>query len=264
METADAEGEKKKDVDLILALDGLDQSGYVNWARLIQGRVKGRQVSDGLDDPGPQVFSWMKQEGSDEADFGDVSLYGTHDTITNRVRKLVRRGADSISVCAFAPLKSLCAAVAARGRAAIWVVGVLSSITPEEWEEENPGQSFVATQRNCFRKAVKAGAQGIICAPSDLPLAVEVLAEADKLGQMDLIVQGTRSPGADKGQQARVMTPAEAKAMGATKLVIGSQVTKHTDQLGELARIYAQLGQTMPGGPLPKNRQRLSLPPPST
>lgn len=260
METAE---EKKNDVELILAMDGFDQSGYVSWSRFVQRRLKGRKVNDGLDDPGPQVISWMKQESADEKDFADAKFYDTHDTISNRVRKLVGRGADSISVCAFMPLKSLRAAVAARGKADIWVVGILSSITPEEWEQENPGQSFVVTQRNCFRKAVAAGCQGIICAPSDLPLALEVLTETCKLGLMDLIVPGTRSPGADKGQQARVLTPAEAKAKGATKLVIGSQVTKHADPLGELARIYGQLGQTMPGGPLPENRRRLSVAPPS-
>ncbi len=254
---------RKKDVGLILALDGMADSAYVSWARLMHGRVGGLKVNDGLDKPGPQVIGWLKNEGTEYAVFADAKYYDTDGTMKNRVRKEVAQGANSISVCALSPMSSLRAAVKNRDAADIWIVGILSSISPGEWEEENPGMSFVVTQRNCFRKGIAAGAQGLICAPSDLPLAIEALKEQGKLGHLKLVVPGTRSPGADHGQQKRVMTPAEAKAMGATHLVVGSQVTKHADPLMEIERIYGELGQTTPGGPLQADRRRPSTPPPT-
>lgn len=252
----------RKDVGLILALDGMADSAYMTWARLMHGRVGGLKVNDGLDRPGPQVIGWLKNEGSEYAVFADAKYYDTDGTMKNRIRKLAAQGANSISVSGFMPMSSLQAAVEHRGAAEIWMVGILSSTTPEEFRTEI-NADFALMQSTLFARAVAAGVQGIICAPSDLPLAVDVLGKKRKLGQMKLVVPGTRSPGADHGQQKRVMTPAEAKAMGATHLVVGSQVTKHADPLMEIERIYGELGQIMPGGPLQAERRRPSTPPPT-
>ena len=78
--------------------------------------------------------------------------------------------------------------------------------------------------------AVAAGADGLVCS------AHEVAALRDALGDGPvLVVPGIRPKGAAAGDQARVMTPADAVAAGADWIVVGRPVTGGSDP-GEAAR----------------------------
>ena len=60
--------------------------------------------------------------------------------------------------------------------------------------------------------------------------AREVKALREKLGRNFLIVNpGVRPAGSDHGDQARVMTPAEAIQAGATHIVVGRPITAAKD-----------------------------------
>jgi len=61
-----------------------------------------------------------------------------------------------------------------------------------------------------------------------------------------LVTPGVRSAGANRGDQKRVATPAEALRDGATYLVIGRQVTRAADPAGEVARLLEEIGGAGP------------------
>ena len=86
---------------------------------------------------------------------------------------------------------------------------------------DNDAPEHILPKRIGF--AVEAGAGGVICAGTDVPL-VKQLAP-----RLQAVVPGTRPSGAPTHDQARVTTPAEAIAAGADLLVIGRVVTQADD-----------------------------------
>ena len=68
--------------------------------------------------------------------------------------------------------------------------------------------------------ALTAGADGVICSPREAHL-IRALPEAD--GKL-IVTPGVRPAGADKGDQKRTMTPAQAIAAGADHVVVGRPI----------------------------------------
>jgi orotidine-5'-phosphate decarboxylase len=84
--------------------------------------------------------------------------------------------------------------------------------------------------------AVQAGAGGIVCAPP------EIQAVRDAIGPDPLIVvPGIRPADAASDDQARVATPAQAIAAGATHIVVGRPITTAADPVATAQGINASL-----------------------
>ena len=86
------------------------------------------------------------------------------------------------------------------------------------------------------RKARESGIDGIVCSPLELARVRQVAGPG-----MKLVTPGVRSAGADKGDQKRVATPAEALSNGADYLVIGRQVTRAADPRAACEQILAEV-----------------------
>jgi orotidine-5'-phosphate decarboxylase len=87
---------------------------------------------------------------------------------------------------------------------------------------------------------VAEGADGFVCS------AVEVETLRRKFPDKELVTPGVRSPGADVNDQARVDTPANAKANGASKQVMGRQILGAKDPVAEVQRVLTEeLGVTL-------------------
>jgi orotidine-5'-phosphate decarboxylase len=72
--------------------------------------------------------------------------------------------------------------------------------------------------------------------------AHEASALRNELGQEFIIVTpGVRPPGTGHGDQARVVTPEEAIASGATHIVVGRPITEAADPAAEAKAILAQI-----------------------
>lgn len=81
-----------------------------------------------------------------------------------------------------------------------------------------------------------AGLDGVVCSAAEAPGLRKIVAPAFKL-----VTPGIRLPEDDKGDQARVVTPADAVAMGSDYLVIGRSVTRAEDPVAALKQIQAQI-----------------------
>lgn len=88
--------------------------------------------------------------------------------------------------------------------------------------------------------AAEAGLDGVVCS------AREITALRTALGpDFVLVTPGIRPPGAETGDQKRVVTPAQAIADGADFLVIGRPITGASDPAAAARRIAAEAAETL-------------------
>lgn len=78
------------------------------------------------------------------------------------------------------------------------------------------------------RWALIAGVDGLICSPQEL----EVLGGQKELDDLLRVTPGIRPAWAAKGDQSRIMTPADAVKAGADHLVIGRPIRKPPEEIG--------------------------------
>ena len=76
----------------------------------------------------------------------------------------------------------------------------------------------------------------LVCSPVEAPIYRKIVGE-----DVGIVTPGVRLPESDNRDQKRVTTPADAFANGATTLVIGSDLTKGNDFLGNYAKIMANI-----------------------
>ncbi|MEM9349617.1 MAG: orotidine-5'-phosphate decarboxylase [Pseudomonadota bacterium] len=86
-------------------------------------------------------------------------------------------------------------------------------------------------------RAFEAGADGVISSPQEAGL-IRALPEAD--GKL-IVTPGVRPAGADKGDQKRITTPAEAIANGADHVVVGRPVWKAPSPRAAAEAILAEM-----------------------
>jgi len=115
-------------------------------------------------------------------------------------------------------------------------VTVLTSFGPEDMEDLNFQGSISELVERRARKAMEVGMDGIVASPLEVA-AVRRVAGPKAI----LVIPGIRSAGADKGDQKRVATPAEAVVAGADYLVIGRQITRAADPAREAGRVLAEI-----------------------
>ena len=130
------------------------------------------------------------------------------------------------------------AAVRAAGDLALVGVTVLTSHDAASFEQVLgrgvPDLGFEAER--LAKSAVAAGLRGVVASGHEVGLLREALGPDPWV-----VVPGVRLPGDAAGDQARTVTPAEAKRLGASHLVIGRSITTAGDPAGVYQRIVESL-----------------------
>ncbi len=85
------------------------------------------------------------------------------------------------------------------------------------------------------RLAQESGCDGVVASPHE----IEALREACG-PDFRLVIPGVRPPGADRGDQKRVMTPGEAVRAGADYLVVGRPITAAPDPVAAARAVNAE------------------------
>ncbi len=183
---------------------------------------------------GMEFVRELTGEGKDV--FLDLKLYDIPETVKRAVAQVARTGVRFLTIHAVG--SAMRAAVEGRGNSALQLlaVTVLTSFGPEDMEELNFHGSISELVERRARKAIEVGMDGIVASPLEVA-AVRRIAGP----KATLVIPGIRSVGADKGDQKRVATPAEAMAAGADYLVIGRQITRAADPAGEAGRVLAEI-----------------------
>ena len=217
---------------LILALDRPDAASALALAAAIPGL---RWVKVGLElfsAAGPQVVAQLRDRGLRV--FLDLKFHDIPATMAGACRSAARLGAELITVHGCAGSEALAAGQAgaqegaqAAGLAAptLLAVTVLTSWNPQRFARELAIDDTIEDYvPRLARLAARAGIGGCVCSP----LEVAALRAAHP-APFALVTPGIRPAGAARGDQQRVMTPAQALAAGASQLVIGRPISTATD-----------------------------------
>lgn len=213
---------------LSLALDGMSLVKAFGLLNRIGGMIHTVKLHDLLDTMGPKALEFLSLLGVQP--WVDYKLHDTKDTVGLRVSALVMHGAKVVTVHASGGVEMMRSAVEATKNgfdervAKIYAITLLTSLSDEEILLIY-GRPRLVVVEILVRMALEAGVDGIVCSALEL----EHLRSLPEFKDVHLVVPGTRSVGADLGQQKRSDTPENAVANGASELVVGSQVTKSED-----------------------------------
>jgi orotidine-5'-phosphate decarboxylase len=187
---------------------------------------------------GPQVVRDLVASG--RRVFLDLKYHDIPTTVTAAVHEAAQLGVSMLTVHAAGGSKMLHAAVdAARANnPALVVLGVTVLTSLDENELEKVG--FRGTVRDeVLRLATLAldnGCKGIVTS------AHETAAVRADLGHnFAIVTPGVRPAGSRHADQARVATPAEAIAAGATHIVVGRPITEAADPAAAARAILEQI-----------------------
>ena len=162
--------------------------------------------------------------------FYDAKLHDIPNTVAGAMRGIAKRGVWCVTVHAAGGSAMLRAAVEAAREAAdkynvlppkIFAVTLLTSLSADALRDElRVSESAADYVRQMAQMAQAAGCDGVIASPLEIELVRQAIPERDFL----IVTPGIRPAGAEKGDQARAMTPGEAMQRGADYLVIGRPI----------------------------------------
>jgi orotidine-5'-phosphate decarboxylase len=169
--------------------------------------------------------------------FLDLKLYDIGETVKRATRRICSDVAPEF-LTIHGSRQVMQAAVEGRGNSStrLLAVTVLTSFDQEDLADLGYSTPISELVDLRVKKARESGMDGIVCSPLEVS-RVRILAGPD----MKLVTPGVRSAGADKGDQKRIATPAEALRAGADYLVIGRQVTRAADPRAACEEILAEV-----------------------
>ncbi len=224
---------------VIVALDCPEPDQALRLARRLDpARCRLKVGKELFTSGGPAVVERLMEAGFEL--FLDLKFHDIPNTVAGACRAAARLGVWMINVHALGGKRMMAAAREAlegeRHRPMLVAVTILTSMGERELREIG----LIGTSRdNVMRLAALAresGMDGVVCSPRE---AAE-LRRRNGAG-FCLVTPGVRPTWAAKGDQTRILTPAEARAAGADYLVVGRPVTQAPDPLQALARIEKEL-----------------------
>jgi orotidine-5'-phosphate decarboxylase len=194
---------------------------------------------------GPAILQTLKHR--DKRIFLDLKLHDIPNTVAGAAAAAAQYGVDLLTVHATNGSAGLSLAQAAATQAAIAAgltppqiiaVTVLTSIDPPTLADElKVAIALPDYALHLAQLARNSGLAGAVCSPQE---AAQLRATCGP--DFLLVCPGVRPTWASKGDQQRVMPPAEAFAAGADYLVIGRPITAAPDPIVAFDRIVAELG----------------------
>lgn len=191
---------------------------------------------------GPTLVEALHSRGFEV--FLDLKFHDIPNTVAGALRSACDLGVWMVNVHASGGRRMLEAAADAvsqfKSPPLLIGVTVLTSMSDEDLRELGYTES---AQERVLRLAAMTracGLDGVVCSAQEAPFLRDLYsAEA-----FSLVTPGIRMPGDSSGDQRRVVTPADAMAMGSSYLVIGRSITAADNPLHALERVHSQLGTT--------------------
>jgi orotidine-5'-phosphate decarboxylase len=189
---------------------------------------------------GPQVVRDLIASG--KRVFLDLKYHDIPNTVAAAVREAAQLGVSMLTVHASGGAKMLKAAAeaakAGSGNRPVELLAVTVLTSMDEWQLNATGVSGMVVDQvlRLGSLAIETGCAGIVSSAQE----VKVL-RARLGGNFLAVTPGVRPAGADHGDQARVVTPADAVAAGATHIVVGRPITAAENPAVEAKNILQQI-----------------------
>ena len=209
---------------LIVALDVPTAEAARNMIASLGESVRfykvGKQLFTAL---GPDFVRELR--ASNRHVFLDLKFHDIPNTVAGAIAEAAKLGVSMLTVHTLGGSKMLKAAAdaaaASESKPTVLGVTVLTSISQQDLTEIGINNAMEEQVVRLARLAVNAGCGGVVAS------AMEAKAIRSALGKgFAIVTPGVRLAGGAKGDQARVVTPAEAIAAGATHLVVGRPITE--------------------------------------
>ena len=184
---------------------------------------------------GPQIVREIKARG--HKIFLDLKLHDIPNTVKKSMAVLSRLDVDMCNLHAAGTINMMTAAIEGLTRPdgtrpLLIAVTQLTSTDQESMERdlliEKPIDEVVI---HYAQNAAKAGLDGVVCSPLE---AEKVHSACGK--SFLTVTPGVRFADGDKGDQKRVMTPAQAKEIGSDYIVVGRPITAADDPVAAYER----------------------------
>src|SRR5512147_223428 len=187
---------------------------------------------------GPQVVRDLVASGRKV--FLDLKFHDIPNTVAGAVSSAAALGVSMLTVHASGGTKMLKAAVEAAANSTakpiVLAVTVLTSLNDADLQELGLPVGVADQVLRLAGIARNAGCTGIVAS------AHEAASLRRNLGEgFAIVTPGVRPAGTDVGDQARVVTPAEAFRSGATHIVVGRPITNDPNPQEAAKRILADI-----------------------
>ncbi len=188
---------------------------------------------------GPTIVRQLVARG--KRVFLDLKFHDIPNTVEKAVAAAVELGASIVTVHATGGERMIRSAVENAGAACeVFAVTILTSLTGADIAEirgtASIGDDLASEVMRLALLAKRAGVAGVVCSGLEAPIL------RDRFGAtLKLLVPGVRLPGGDRGDQSRVVTPAEAAQAGASYVVLGRTVTSAADPAAAMDKAVASL-----------------------
>jgi len=173
--------------------------------------------------------------------FLDLKYHDIPNTVASAVREAAELGVSMLTVHASGGGKMLRAAVesahAIKPQLLVLAVTVLTSLDDVELGKIGLRGGVLEQVLRLSALALSNGCKGVVAS------AQEAAALREEFGSdFAIVTPGVRPAGSGPHDQARVVTPAEAIAAGASHIVVGRPITEASDPAAEARAILGQMG----------------------
>lgn len=230
---------QQKQTELILALDCEDRESALDLIKPLQGHLKWVKI-------GLQMFTAyglpfvheIKSMGYHV--FLDLKLHDIPNTVAKAILSLSSAQIDLLTIHASGGSEMCAYAVKARDESnpklKLLAVTVLTSMNQKQMEALNVNKPVQDHVLDLAKISVDAKVDGIVSSTHELKLLRKTLGN-DPL----IVTPGIRPKGADLNEQKRVMTPFDAKKLGADFIVVGRPIYKSEDPLASVISILEDI-----------------------
>jgi orotidine-5'-phosphate decarboxylase len=187
---------------------------------------------------GPQVVRDLVSSGRKV--FLDLKFHDIPNTVAGAVRSAAELGVTMLTVHASGGSKMLKAGADAAAQSAakpmVLAVTVLTSLSEADLQEIGVPGTVLSQVLRLGALARKAGCGGLVASAHEARELRRELGEG-----FAIVTPGVRPAGSAAGDQARVVTPRDAIAAGATHLVVGRPILEAPDPAQAAAAIVADI-----------------------
>jgi orotidine-5'-phosphate decarboxylase len=196
---------------------------------------------------GPEIVRELVRSGYRV--FLDLKYHDIPNTVGSAVREAAQLGVSMLTVHASGGKKMLRAAVEAAQTASagdsrdlkILAVTVLTSMDQDDLNQTGVPGGLLDQVLRLAATAKESGCAGVISSAREARTL-----RARMGGDFLIVTPGVRPAGSESGDQARVVTPAEAIAAGASHVVVGRPITGAQDPAAAARSILEQLQSAKP------------------
>jgi orotidine-5'-phosphate decarboxylase len=168
--------------------------------------------------------------------FLDMKLLDIDNTVAEGVESAAKLGISMLTLHAYP--KAMRAAVAAARGSNLTLLGVTVLTSMDEADLHEAGYAGTPAElvARRARQAREAGMGGIVCSAAEAASVAAIVGPG-----LEVVTPGIRLAGAARGDQKRVMTPADALAAGASRLVVARPIVAAPDRRAAAAAILEEM-----------------------